>query len=75
MFIEREGLVLQQRQRDMMAAADKVRLIDLARQANGSPRDTYRRWLAQLGAWLVDQGQKLQTRYAQPSIRHPIASK
>jgi len=74
MFTDQDIITAQCRRQDLMRAADRERLISLARPANRSPHSAYQRWLAQLGAWLVERGEKLQGRYAQPSIRPWAAS-
>jgi hypothetical protein len=74
MFTERDVLVAQQRRHDMMQAANKERLSKAVSKAYGPQYRAYERWMAQLGAWLVDQGQKLQARHATP-VSPSIASK
>jgi len=70
MFSERDILVDRQRRRDMMDAADKDRLVRIALAARKQRPALYERWLARLGAWLIDWGSQLEARYAQPTIRY-----
>jgi hypothetical protein len=65
MYTERDVLVIQEHRRDAMAYAAQERLI---RQARAPWARAYRRWLARLGAQMVDWGGRLQTRYAHPSL-------
>jgi hypothetical protein len=75
MFTERDVLVAQQRRRDMMNAAQQARLSRAASSAKGARYRVYERWMAQLGTWLVDQGERLQARHTHTSITPSIASK
>jgi hypothetical protein len=70
MFTERDILVDRQRRRDMMAAAAKYRLTRIALDAHRQHPTLYERWLAHLGAWLIDWGSRLEARYTQPTIRY-----
>lgn len=70
MFTEREILLDRQRRRDMMDAAAKDRLVRIALAARKQRSHLYERWLARLGAWLIDWGSRLETRYAPPAIRY-----
>jgi phosphopantetheinyl transferase len=70
MFTERDILVDRQRRRDMMDAAAKDRLVRIALAARKQRPALYERWLAHLGAWLVELGSQLEARYAQPAIRY-----
>ena len=70
MFTERDILVDRQRRRDMMAAAAKYRLIRTALEVQNPHPALYERWLAHLGAWLIDWGSRLEARYAPPTIRY-----
>ena len=70
MFTEREILLDRQRRRDMMDAAAKDRLVRIALEAKRQRPHLYDRWLARLGAWLIDWGSRLEARYTQPTIRY-----
>jgi hypothetical protein len=66
MFTERDILVDRERRRELMDAAAKDRLIQTALAAREPHPHLYDRWLAQLGAWLVDWGSRLEARYTAP---------
>jgi len=68
MFTEREILLDRQRRRDMMDAAARDRLVRIALAARKQRPTLYDRWLAHLGAWLIDWGSQLEARYAPPTI-------
>jgi hypothetical protein len=68
MFTERDILVDRQRRRDMMAAADKYRLIRIALDAHRQHPPLYGRWLARLGTHLIEWGSRLEARYAPPPV-------
>jgi len=68
MFTERDILVDRERRRDMMDVAAKDRLIGIALAAREPRPHLYDRWLAHLGAWLIDWGSRLEARYAPPPV-------
>lgn len=68
MFTERDILVDRQRRHDMMVAADRYRLIRIALDAQKQHPSLYERWLAQLGARMIEWGSQLEARYAPPPV-------
>jgi hypothetical protein len=68
MFTERDILLDRQRRQKMMDAAAKDRLVRIALAARKQRPHLYERWLARLGAQLVDWGSRLEARYSSPSI-------
>jgi hypothetical protein len=68
MFTEQDVLVDRQRRHDMMATADRYRLIRMALDARKRHPSRYERWLAQLGARMIEWGSRLEARYTPPPV-------
>jgi hypothetical protein len=69
----RVSQVAAERRRDDLILAEKERLIRRVLGRNLSPATRYQRWLARLGAQLVEWGSRLQARYANAlTVSHPV---
>jgi hypothetical protein len=61
-------LIEAERHKNIIAEAEKERLIRQAVKHSSSPTKSYQRWLARLGVQLVSWGYRLQARYGQPLV-------